>query len=440
MRLALERLGYRLLWWLGLPLVAAYLLYRSLRQPEYRAHWGERFLGRGPVPVGEGERIWVHAVSVGETRAAAPLIEALARAHPRARFVLTHMSPTGRAAGTALAQTLAGRLVQRYLPYELGFAQRRFLRELKPRLGILMETEIWPNLLLTAQAEGVPMVLANARLSAKSLARADRLPALLRAAAATLGGVAAQSEADRQRIATAYGGPLEVFGNLKFDLTPDPAQIAAGRALRATAAGRPIILLASTREGEESLLLRNRGQTPIFLQEAGMKEKLGSDPYFCVVPRHPQRFEEVARLAQARGWRVRRRSEAADFVGMGDDELFLGDSMGEMVLYYASADVALIGGSVLPFGAQNLIEACAVGTPVVLGPSTFNFAQAAQDALAAGAAAQVADADAALTELAAICADPARRARMSTAALAFAHAHRGATARTAAWLERWLIP
>ncbi|MFN7309462.1 MAG: glycosyltransferase N-terminal domain-containing protein, partial [bacterium] len=299
MKLAVERLGYRLLWWLGLPLVAAYLLYRSLRQPEYRAHWGERFLGRGPVPVREGELIWVHAVSVGETRAAVPLLEGRARARPRARFVRTLLPPTGRAAGATGAQALAGRLVQRYLPYELGFAQRRFLRELKPRLGILMETELWPNLLLTAQAEGVPVVLANARLSAKSLARADRLPALLRAAVATLSGVAAQSEADRQRIAAAYGGPLEVFGNLKFDLTPDPVQIAAGHALRATAAGRPIILLASTREGEESLLLKNRGRTPIFLYEAGMKKKLGSDPCFCVVPRHPQRFDEVARLAQA---------------------------------------------------------------------------------------------------------------------------------------------
>ncbi|MFN9212255.1 MAG: glycosyltransferase, partial [Betaproteobacteria bacterium] len=172
--------------------------------------------------------------------------------------------------------------------------------------------------------------------------------------------------------------------------------------------------------------------------EAGMKKQLGSEPCFCVVPRHPQRFAEVARLAQARGWRVRRRSAGADFAGMGDDDLFLGDSMGEMALYYVAADVALIGGSVLPFGAQNLIEACAVGTPVVLGPSTFNFAQAARDSLAAGAAVQVADADAALAELAAICADPQRRARMSAAALAFVHAHRGATARTVAWLERWL--
>jgi 3-deoxy-D-manno-octulosonic-acid transferase len=431
MRLWLERAAYRLLWWLGLPLVAAYLLWRSRRQPEYRQHWAERFLGRGPCFADAGEVLWLHAVSVGETRAAAPLIEALARARPHARFVLTHMTPTGRAAGAALVEKLPGRLIQRYLPYELGCAQRRFLRELRPQLGVLLETELWPNLLFTAQAAAVPMVLANARLSEKSLARAARARALLRGAASTLAGVAAQTAADAARIATLYTGPLAVVGNLKFDLNPDLAQVQQGKALRATAAAHPVCLLASTREGEEALLLENRGQTPF-------SEKKGSDPFFVVVPRHPQRFDEVARLAQQNGWRVRRRSVGADLSALDGVTLFLGDSMGEMSLYYAAADVAFIGGSLLPFGAQNLIEACAVGTPVVLGPSIYNFAQAARDAIAAGAAVQVQTADEVRATLTAIATDPECRARMSAAALAFAQAHRGATARTVDWLQALL--
>jgi 3-deoxy-D-manno-octulosonic-acid transferase len=434
MRFLLERTAYRLLWWFGLPLVAVYLLWRSRRQPEYRRHWAERFLGRGPAFADGGEVLWLHAVSVGETRAVAPLIEALARARPHARFVLTHMTPTGRAAGAALAQALPGRLIQRYLPYELGFAQRRFLREVRPQLGVLLETELWPNLLFTAQAAGVPMALANARLSEKSLARAARAPALLRAAAATLAAVAAQTDADARRIASIYRGPLAVVGNLKFDLSPDPAQVQQGRALRATAGAHPVCLFASTREGEEALLLEKRGQTPFSVTPSADKEKKGSDPFFLVVPRHPQRFDEVARLAQGQGWRVVRRSAGADFGGLDGATLFLGDSMGEMAVYYAAADVAFVGGSLLPFGAQNLIEACAIGTPVVLGPSTYNFAQAARDAIAAGAAVQVQTAAEVRAVLAAIATNPARRAAMSAAALAFAQAHRGATARTAEWL------
>lgn len=416
---------YTLAWWLALPLVAAYLLWRSVRQPAYRHDWAERFLGRGPAPAGgAGPVIWIHAVSVGETRAAEPLIEALARAHPAARFVLTHMTPTGRAVGEGVARALPGRLVQRYLPYELPFALRRFLRETRPAIGVVMETEVWPNLLYTARVAGVPLALVNARLSEKSLARALRLGALMREAARSFACVLAQSEDDRQRLARLYDGPIEVVGNLKFDLAPAPDLLAQGRAQRAAAGAAPVWLWASTREGEEALLLKAL-RTHLARPAAD-----GDAARVVLVPRHPQRFDEVAALVEAHGFAVARRSRGATVADAGAGTIVLGDSMGEMPLYYAAADVALIGGSLLPFGAQNLIEACACGCPVVLGPSTFNFAQAARDALSAGAAVQVADADAAVAALARIGADRGRCDAMRRAALAFAGAHRGATART----------
>ncbi len=421
---------YAAAWWLLLlPLVAIYLLWRSLRQREYRAHWGERFLGRGARPAPGAPVIWVHAVSVGETRAAQPLIEALAAAYPHASFVLTHMTPTGRAVGEGVARRLAGRLVQRYLPYDLRPAVRRFLAETRPAIGVILETELWPQLLAGARAAGVPMVLANARLSERSLAKALRYEALVRQAACAFVRVAAQSDADRARIAKLYDGRIDVIGNLKFDLTPSAEQVERGVIARAALGRRPVWLFASSREGEEVLVLD---------AFKDMQRKLVSDPIFLIVPRHPQRFDEVARLIEARGFLCARRSAGALAREAPENAVLLGDSMGEMAMYYAAADVALIGGSLLPFGAQNLIEACAVGTPVILGPSTFNFAQAAADALAAGAAIQVENAAQALAAMDVLCRDGARHEAMRRAALAFAAAHRGATARTVALIEEVL--
>ncbi|GAB4468330.1 MAG: lipid IV(A) 3-deoxy-D-manno-octulosonic acid transferase [Burkholderiaceae bacterium] len=426
---------YSAVWIAGLPFVVAYLLWRSLRQREYLAHWGERFLGRGPRSEGDAPVVWVHAVSVGETRAAQPLIERLANAHPELRFVLTHMTPTGRAVGEGIARALPRRVVQRYLPYDLPFAARRFLREARPRVGVVLETEVWPNLLAAARDANVPMLLVNARLSAKSLAKAQRWRTLARAAAACFARIAAQTAADRDRIAQLYVGPIDVIGNLKFDLAPSEALLRQGQALRERLANRPVWLFASTREGEEPLLLdaiKKMGSDTIF-------RKLVSDPIFLVVPRHPQRFDEVAQLLTANGWRVARRSAfGTTWPERIDADALLGDSMGEMPMYYAAADVALIGGSLKPLGGQNLIEACACGCPVVVGPHMFNFEQATRDALDAGAALQVEDALSALRAMAALASDRARRESMRAAALRFADAHRGATARAAAIVERLL--
>ena len=434
-------LWYTLAWTLGLPLAATYLLWRSLRQPEYRRHWAERFFGRGPVALPTAQVFWVHAVSVGETRAAQPLIAELAQRHPQARFVLTHMTPTGRAAGADLVGAFPGRIEQRYLPYDLPFAVQRFLDEIAPSIGILMETEIWPNLLRAAAQRSIPVVLVNARLSERSLAKAARSPRLFGAAAARLAAVAAQTEADRARIARIFGGTIVVTGNCKFDLQPDLPQRELGAALRAqfgaVLGARPIWLFASTREGEERMIVEALA-TPVD----------GPAPLLLFVPRHPQRFAEVGALLAASGRQVLRRANwEGGLLPAGRTDpaaasaslpILLGDSMGEMVVYYAMADVALIGGSLVPLGGQNLIEACASGCPVVLGPHMFNFAQAADDALAAGAARRVDDARQALRAMAQICRDDAVRQKMIAAALAFAALHRGATARTVEVLEEVL--
>ncbi|HQR21125.1 MAG TPA: lipid IV(A) 3-deoxy-D-manno-octulosonic acid transferase [Burkholderiaceae bacterium] len=422
--MSLARAGYTVLVWLAMPFAALYLLWRSRRQPEYRVHWGERFgWARYRDAAAAGRPIWIHAVSVGETRAAEPLITALAQRYPTRRFLLTHMTPTGRATGAQLAARWPGRVTQTYLPYDLPFAVRRFLRARAPVIGLGLETETWPNLLAEAGRAGVPMVLVNARLSERSLARARRLGPLMRETADRFTLVLAQAEPDAARMRAIRRGPVEVVGNLKFDYTPDAALVERGRAWRRSLADCRVLLFASTREGEEDLLLK----------ALTASDAIAQGPFaVLMVPRHPQRFDEVARLIEMRGLRVLRRSARADWnaEGVGGGTVVLGDSMGEMAMYYASCDVACIGGSLLPLGGQNLIEACAVGAPLVAGPHMFNFSQAMADAVAAGAAQPVADAASAVDAMVSIAGDAARHAAMSQAALRFAARHRGATART----------
>jgi len=428
---AAARSLYTLGWYFALPLVLAYLLARGVRQPQYRRFWIERFLGRGPRPGAAAPIIWLHAVSVGETRAAQPLIERLAQAYPGARFVLTHMTPTGRAAADPVLRLLSPRIVQRYLPYDLPFAVRRFVAQVRPSIGILLETEIWPNLQFETRRAGVPVVLVNARLSERSLARAQRWPSLMRPAASALTVVAAQTQADQARWRRLYDGSISITGNLKFDAEPAQALIEAGRAWRLRLGERPVWMFASTREGEERLILD--ALASLYGTPDGSADPA---PVLLFVPRHPQRFEEVGHALSALGRPVVRRRAFESMSAR--TSVILGDSMGEMPLYYAMADVALIGGSLLALGGQNLIEACACGCPVVFGPHMFNFEQAAGDALQSGCAVRVDDAASALRAMRALQRDPARRERMAQAALSFAQAHRGATDRTLQLIERVL--
>ena len=425
---------YALGWLLAAPLVAAYLLWRSIRQPAYRSHWGERF-GLHPARRDDAPLIWIHAVSLGETRAAQPLVAALADAHPDARVLLTCMTPTGREAARELyAPRLGDRFAQAYLPYDHPLAQRRFLRAWRPSIGLLMETELWPSLAAECARAGVPLALVNARLSERSLRRGMRQRALVGPAARSLALVLAQSPDDAARIARLGRAADAVTGNLKFDNAPRGELLERGRAWRVRI-GRPVVLAASTRDGEEALLLdawRRAGPgaapgAPV----RGTSADRRRDPLLVVVPRHPQRFDEVVRDARAAGLRVARRAALDDASADLDAvDLLVGDSMGEMDAWYALADVAVIGGSLRPFGSQNLIEPCAAGCPVLVGPSTFNFAQAAEQAVAAGAAERVADADAAIGRALALLADPAAAAAMGEAGRRFATTHRGATRRT----------
>ncbi len=413
----MARLLYCLVLYLGTPLVWLRLLWRSRRQPEYLQRLGERWGFYDPRP--EKPILWVHAVSVGETRAAQPLVEALLQAFPDHALLLTGMTPTGRAAGR---EVFGSRVVQAYLPYDYPGAVGRFFRHFRPRLGILMETEIWPNLLAEARRQGVPVALVNARLSERSARGYRRLAALTRPSFASLAAVAAQTPADADRLRAAGASVVEICGNLKFDVAPAEAAIALGHQWRAALGGRPVWLAASTREGEEALLVAALARHP-----------LPAGTLAVVVPRHPQRFDEVATLLRAAGLKVSRRSAG---LPEGETQVWLGDSMGEMAAYYTLADLAYVGGSLLPLGGQNLIEAANCGCPVLVGPHTFNFAQATADAIVAGAARRVADADGMLAASSRLLEDSGELAAMGESARHFAAAHRGATERALALILR----
>jgi 3-deoxy-D-manno-octulosonic-acid transferase len=427
----LSRTVYSLLWWIALPLVLARLLWRSLREPGYRAHWGERLGFYGERGAG-WHTLWIHAVSVGETRACEPLVDALMAAYPHSRIVLTHMTPTGRAAGRDLFARHGHRLVQSYLPYDTSSMVRRFMKHFTPRICILVETEVWPNLIAVCKQRGVAVALVNARLSERSLRRAGRFGGLMTDAARAISLVAAQTEADAQRMRVLGVSHIAVTGSIKFDVVVPPGAVAAGAFLRARIGARPVLLCASTRDGEEALILDAFQSLPS--RPAGM--------LLLIVPRHPQRFDEVARLVQSRGLTLARRSELG-ILGRDMDanvaanvDVLLGDSMGEMFTYYAACDCAFIGGSLLPLGGQNLIEACALGKPVLIGEHTFNFALATDEAVAEGAARRARDAGHMLQLACGLLQDASERARMGERASAFAERHRGATARTVELLRR----
>jgi len=413
----MARLAYSALLWLALPFVLARLAWRARRQPGYLEHLGERF-GAAPAP-GGNPVIWVHAVSVGETRAAAPLVALLRRDHPGASILLTHMTPTGRATGREI---FGDGVTQSWLPWDHVFAVRRFLRRTRPAFGVLIETEIWPNLLAECDSQAVPVFLVNARLSARSAAGYARVAPLAREAIGHLAGVAAQTVEDAWRLEALGARDVAVTGNIKFDLAIPEDTSERGGELRALfGRGRRVWVVGSTRDGEESMIV-----------DAVEAASPPPDVLVVFVPRHPQRFEEVAALLASRGGPVARRSLGEPVQAAA--RYALGDSMGEMLAYYAAADVVFVGGSLRPFGGQNLIEPCAVGRPVIFGPHTFNFESAAQAALAEGAGLRARDAAEAVAMALALLDDPARRADMGRRAGRFAQSSRGALERLAAWL------
>jgi len=417
---------YGMLVWLATPVLLRKLRRRTVLEPGYGEAKEERFgyyastphpgfsPTRGEEPGVKGQQgragplIWLHAVSLGETRAAALVLAELRALLPGMRLLLTHGTATGRAEG---AKLLRAGDVQVWQPWDTPAVVRRFLRHWQPGIGILLETEVWPCLVAGCRAHGVPLVLANARLNEKSHARARRLSWLARPAYGGLTAVWAQSEDDAQRL-RALGAPVGgVLGNVKFDVQPDAAQQALGRAWRGT---RPVVLFASSREGEEALWL-----------QALRKESTAAQ--WLIVPRHPQRVDEIQRLCEAAGYSVSRRSQWTHMPQSAD--IWLGDSMGEMALYYSMAHVALLGGSFAPLGGQNLLEAIACHCPVIMGPHTFNFAQAAELAEHAQVAQRVPDMAAAV---ALACRQAAiGQAQWTARCSAFMAAHQGAARATA---------
>jgi 3-deoxy-D-manno-octulosonic-acid transferase len=437
---------YSALMTLGQPLLRRKLARRGQQEPGYLEAVGERFGHYRQPAETASELVWVHAVSLGETRTAAMLLKALRAQYPALRLLLTHGTATGREEGRALLKSI-GRPgdIQVWQPWDSPAAVARFFSHFKPRLGLLMETEIWPNIVAEAKTRGMPLVLVNGRMSAKSLKQAQGLGPLSLPAYGALSAVYAQTELDADRFRQ-LGAPVAgVFGNLKFDATPDAAQLAQGRMWRQTLA-QPVLMFASSRDGEEDEFFK---QIKAFAQEGRAQEAMNSvanKPASAfkalIVPRHPQRFDEVAALVVQQGLRVSRRSQwagsPADSIDAMSADVWLGDSLGEMALYYGLSDVALLGGSFAPLGGQNLIEAAACGCPVVMGPHTFNFAEAAALAEAQGAALRVAGMAEAVQAGRALMKDSAALGKAVAAGLAFAARNRGATDLTVAALRRYL--
>jgi 3-deoxy-D-manno-octulosonic-acid transferase len=426
-----------LLWHLLLPFAFARLAWRARHSFAYLHHIPER-LGFGYEKPISKDRIWIHAVSVGETRAAQPLIETyLERGES---ILLTHMTLNGRRTGKQLFSSAiaSGQIRQVYLPYDLCWSVEHFLNTFKPKFGLFMETEAWPTMVFRCKEIGLPLFLINARLSERSARRVNRFGNAGRALFQAFTGILAQTELDAQRYRSLGVKNIQVTGNLKFDVPLDSTLVAQGKAWQHDlhTGGRRMVCAASTRDGEEEIILK--AWKDLLLNHA-----FQTAPLLCIVPRHPERFADVASQIRAADLKFKARSElenlSSDFSGV---DVLLGDSMGEMPMYYSAADLVLMGGSLLPFGGQNLIEACAAGCPVLLGEHTYNFQQAALDAIAIGAAKRVSGElllgqTMALTEsLKELLLHSAELEKMSLAARAYAVEHQGATKNILAALDQ----
>jgi 3-deoxy-D-manno-octulosonic-acid transferase len=415
---------YTLVLYLLLPLVLLRLAWRGLRLPDYRRRWAERF---GFVKPAAGEPlVWIHAVSVGEVRTSAPLVVALRKRFPQCSLLMTTVTPTGSAQITAL---FADAVAQAYAPYDLPGAVARFLGRVRPALAVVMETELWPNLFQACHRGGIPLLLLNARLSEKSLAGYRRFPGLSAQMLAAVTQIVVREEADRVRFRSlgAVDGKITVAGDLKFEQRPPPELPARGAALRrAWGEGRPVWVAGSTHAGEEEMLLDAFEQ---------IRETIG-DCLLVLVPRHPERFVAVAALCRSRGYRTRLHS--AKQPCRDDTDVYLGDSMGELLVFYAAADVAFVGGSLVPVGGHNLLEPAALGIPVVTGPQVFKAAGICAALVRAGACRQAGDATGLADIVGHWLQDPAARRAAGTRGREFVEQHRGALQKVLAIVGEYL--
>ena len=377
---------YAAVLYLLIPLLPLYLLLRARKQPEYRQHWAERFACyRASRVAPQKRRIWLHAVSLGETRATKPLVDALFAQHRDVHIILTCHTPTGRAAGQELFQGYLsdGRMSQVYVPYDLNLLLNRFFKTFAPTDVWVMETEVWPSMIAQCVARGIPISLINGRLSDKTLRQTQKWPKLMGNAYAGFTHVCAQTPTDAQRYRQigVADAQLVVTGNLKFDMRIPTEQVTQGERIKALLADQRIVMLASSREGEEAAWLAA-------IQTYERTHSQGVNPIqWWIVPRHPQRFDEIAQLLQSSGKVVVRKSEwqslptVEQSAALQKADIVLGDTMGEMFAYYAVADVVLMGGTWLPYGGQNFLEPMALGKPVIVGESIYNFEQIGVDAV-----------------------------------------------------------
>lgn len=421
----MTKITYTVLLYLLLPFTPLKLLWRARKQPEYLDHWLERYGVYKQKP--QKLVIWLHCVSVGETRAAAPLVHALLSQYPQHQILLTHTTPTGRATSE---QLFADHVMRAYLPYDTPSATHRFLQHFQPQIGLLMETELWFNLIASCKQRSMPLLLINARLSEKSARGYAKLGELVPEGLRNLTAISTQTDQDASRLQDLGASNISILGNLKFDVIPPEKAKEAGHILRNNVGqSRPVLLAASTRDGEEAMILDALAHVHI------------PNLITVIVPRHPQRFNDVEVLLKKQGCHYVRRSDLVDGTTISQDiKYVLGDSMGEMFTYYAACDVAFIGGSLLPLGGQNLIEAFSMGKPVFIGPHTFNFEQVTKLAIDAGAAIQVQNTDELTKNINIFFARQSMQPLMMHAALEFTAANQGATRRTLALIEQFINP
>jgi 3-deoxy-D-manno-octulosonic-acid transferase len=410
---------YSLLVWCAVPLAFGVVLWRGFKDRSYWQALPQRFgWGRAqPRPT-----LWVHAVSLGEVSAAAPLIRALLAAHPQTPLVLSTATPAGRARALSLFGDSAD---IRFLPYDTAGAMRRFLQRVNPRVAVIMETELWPNLYRECARRGVPLLLANARLTLKSVAGYRRFAGLFREVFSDNVLVAAQSSADAARFEEIGARSVRVAGNVKFDLAADAGAVAQGRLWRVQFGERPIWIAGSTHAGEDEAVLDAHRR---LLADA-------PDALLLLAPRHKERFEAVAMLLQMRGFHFARRSAGA--APSPDHAVLLVDTLGELASMYPAADVAFVGGSLVPIGGHNLVEPAALGIPVLTGRYTSNSRDIAAQLLACGAALEVSDAEQLAQELKRLFTDSDARASMGAAGQQLVAANRGSVQRLVELTAPW---
>lgn len=416
------KIVYTLLFYLALPLILLRLIWRGFRAPAYFKRWQERFGFVADKP-DAAPVIWIHAVSVGEVEASRPLLAGIKKQYPNHQLLLTTMTPTG---SERVKSLFADKVLHCYLPYDLPFAIRRFLKTMQPEFGVIMETELWPNLLLTCQQQNIPLVVANARLSARSAKGYQKLAKFSRQMLQAIPLIATQTAVDRDRFLQLGAQPESVHavGNLKYEMRLPATLTEQAEAMRTVWGNRPVWVAASTHEGEEEIILNASKQVRAHFPEL----------LLIIVPRHPERFDRVAALSRRAGFKTLRHSDNQP-CSLAVQVLIV-DTMGELPMYYATADVAFIGGSLVPHGGHNLLEPAALGRAVVTGPHFFNFTEITQRFLAAEAAMEVKNSHELAQAIKLLLGDPQKRSEMGQAGFALIQQSQGASQRLLNLIDR----